>query len=252
MSQPRSGRRAAAANPARHGVALFATVYVGMVLLVDYLAAQRVGWPFSWAVFRWMLDDLSPALRGTLVGRFDLFKFVFWLLIPLAVCWKTMDWRYLLRGAWTRRDAWFVGGLALAGMAAMFLIPLVPALREFYPSLRDWPVEQRIDFFLSRLVWIASWLIGWEFLHRYLLLHHVQRMPVDWSRLYQPQQWAWLVVPLMETAYHLQKAWLEAVGMFFFSTVLTLWCLQRRNWLIPFLVHLIIEVELLLFMTLAP
>lgn len=198
-----------------------------------------------------MLGDLIEGLNETIFDRFDLFKFAFWLLVPVALCWKNMDWRYLVCARWTKWDALFVGGLALIGMGAMFLIPLVPELRQFYPSLSDWSVEARIHFFLTRLVWIASWLVGWEFMHRYFLLRLVQRAPLE-SGLppFRLAQWGWLAVPFFETAYHLQKASLEAVGMFAFSVVLTLWCLKRGNWLLAFLVHLIIEVELLIFMTL--
>jgi hypothetical protein len=35
------------------------------------------------------------------------------------------------------------------------------------------------------------------------------------------------------------------------SVVLTLWCMKRGNWLLGFLVHLIIEVELLIFLMIA-
>ena len=225
--------------------------YVALVLLVDLLAGSGLTWPFPWSVFRWMLGDLFGSLESTIFDRFDLFKFVFWLLAPVAICWRGMDWRYLVCGRWSKWDGVFVGGLAVLGMGAMFLIPLVPELRQFYPSLSDWSVEARVHFFLTRLVWVGSWLVGWEFMHRYFLLRLVQREPLEPGvPPFRLAQWGWLVVPLFETAYHLQKASLEAVGMFGFSVVLTLWCLKRGNWLLAFVVHLIIEVELLFFMTL--
>ena len=102
------------------------------------------------------------------------------------------------------------------------------------------------------MVWNLSWLPGWEFLHRYFLLKAVQREALDRGRFlpgWRWAQWAWLLVPVSETLYHLQKPGLEAVGMFAFSVVLTFWCLKRRNWLFGFLLHLTIEVELLVFMT---
>jgi len=236
----------------RKGLAAAVVAYVAIVLLIDMLAISGLRWPFPWSNFYWVLGTRFEFFEKGLFDRFDLFKLVFWLIVPVLLCLRSLDWRYLVRGRWSRWDIVFVGGLAVVGMAAMFVIPLVPELRQFYPSLSDWSVEARVHFFLTRLVWIGTWLVGWEFMQRYFLLRRVQPVPPDWSRWRQPRQWGWMIVPLMETGYHLQKASLEAVGMFFFSVVLTLWCMKRGNWLITFLVHLIIEVELLLFMTLAP
>lgn len=225
--------------------------YVATVLLVDTLATASVTWPIRWSLFTWKLGTAFDLPSGSVIARFDLFKFVFWLLIPLAVALPRLDWRYLLATRWTRWDIAFVAVLGGAGMAAMFLIPRVPELQEYYPSLREWPAEVRVQYFFIQLIWVVSWLPGWEFLHRYVLLRTVQPSAPEWRQpLAHPRQWGWLLVPVFETLYHLQKAPLEAAGMFVLSTVLTLWCLKRGNWLIAFVVHLIIEVELLIFMTL--
>lgn len=225
-------------------------LYVAVVLTVDTLAANRTAWPLNWGILSWHLGNILPATHGGFLARFDLFKFVFWLLIPVCACLRSMDWTYLLRGPWKRPDLLFLAAIAAAGMAAMFLIPLVPALREFYPPRSDLPLEVRFHFFAIQLVWTLSWVVGWEFLHRYALLRAVQREPLDgWLPGWRWTQWGWLLVALAETLYHLQKAWLEAAGMFALSLVLTWWCLRRRNWLLALVVHLIIEVELLLFLT---
>jgi membrane protease YdiL (CAAX protease family) len=92
------------------------------------------------------------------------------------------------------------------------------------------------------MAWNASWLIGWEFMHRYMLLGAAQKAAPHWG---------WLLVPLSETLYHLQKPPIEMLGMLALSVVLTLWCMKRGNWLLGFLVHLIIEVELLIFLMIA-
>ena len=223
--------------------------YVVAVLLVDTLAISGLKWPFAWSSFYWMLGDRVVFFGNTVFGRFDLFKFVFWLVLPICFCARSLDLRYLVRGRWTRWDGGFVAGLAVLGMAAILLIPLVPELRKFYPSLGQWPVSARVRFFEVQLVWTLSWIVGWEFLHRYFLLRAVQSAPPDWRRWREPRQWGWLLVPVSETVYHLQKASLEAVGMCILSILLTLWCLKRGNWLIAFLVHFVIEVELLLFLT---
>jgi hypothetical protein len=40
---------------------------------------------------------------------------------------------------------------------------------------------------------------------------------------------------------------LEAGGMVLYSVVLTLWAIRRKNALLPFLAHLTIEIELIVF-----
>ncbi|MCL4694164.1 MAG: CPBP family intramembrane metalloprotease, partial [Candidatus Hydrogenedentes bacterium] len=92
------------------------------------------------------------------------------------------------------------------------------------------------------MLWTFSWLIGWEFLHRYFLL---RPFAARWPRF------GWLIVPFSEGVYHLQKAPIEAAGMVVFSLVLTAWALRRRNALLPFLAHLLVEIELVLFLVLA-
>ena len=226
--------------------------YVIIVLAVDTLAVQRVQWPFPWSRLQWHLGTTFPGLRETPWGAFDLYKFVFWFLIPFAVSLPRMEWRYLV-GKWDRWDALLVGGLTVLGMAAMFLIPLVPALQATYRSLDHLTPEQKWSYVQRIMVWNVSWLFGWEFLHRYVLLRAAQRAPLTgrWG-FPAPKltQYYWLLVPLSETVYHLQKPLVEAGGMLAFSLVLTLWCLVRKKWLVACLVHLIIEVELAVFMTL--
>jgi len=233
-------------------IAALAALYIFVVLAVDTLAAQRVQWPFPWSRLQWHLSTTFPTLRGTPWGAFDIYKFLFWLVIPFAICAPRMDWRYLA-GKWDRWDALLVGGLALLGMAAMFVIPLVPALQTTYPGMGHLTAAQKWQYVHGAMVWNVSWLFGWEFLHRYMLLKAVQRAPLtgSWGMPGNSlNQWYWLAVPLSETLYHLQKPGIEALGMCFFSVILTLWCLKRKNWLVACLVHLIIEVELLVFMTL--
>ncbi|MCC6490869.1 MAG: CPBP family intramembrane metalloprotease, partial [Candidatus Hydrogenedentes bacterium] len=81
----------------------------------------------------------------------------------------------------------------------------------------------------------------WEFLHRYFL---VRPFSARWPR------YGWLVVPVSEGAYHLQKHWTEMILMVAFSVALTWWTVRRKNALLPFLAHLFVEVELIAFMVL--
>lgn len=223
-------------------VTILVIAYVAVVLGVDSLIAMRFQWPFPWSRLDWHLSNTFPSLRDTPWEGFDLFKFVFWFLVPFAACLPGMNWKYLLRGPWKKWDLILVGALAVVGMGVMFLIPLVPALSATYLGHGNLTLEQKWPNFLRAMAWNASWLVGWEFMHRYMLLGAARRA---WPR------WGWLLVPLSETLYHLQKPPIEMLGMMALSAVLTLWCMKRGNWLLGFVVHLIIEVELLIFLMIA-
>ncbi len=216
------------AGAAPRRAAMAAIAYAAAVLAVDTLAAQMVRWPFDWhGLFAWRMDS-----------GFDLFKCVFWGAIPLAFCLRCMDWGWLGVARWRKTDLWLLAALAAAGSAAMLVIPLFPALRDIYPGLSGAPASARQEFAITYAIWTLSWLPAWEFLHRYFLLTRVDRA---WPRL------GWLIVPLSETLYHLQKPWPEAAGMLALSLVLTWWARKRRNLLLPLVVHAIIEAQLVLF-----
>ena len=212
-------------------VAGFALIYVGAVLAIDTLAAQGVTWPVDWAGwFRWQTE-----------GGFDLFKCVAWLAIPLVISLPWLDPAYFTFKRWRKSDGLLLGALALLGVGAMLLIPMVPALRETYPGLAQASPQVRWDYSQYFLLWTLSWLPGWEFLHRYFLL---RRVDAAWPRF------GWLLVPLFETVYHLQKPLLEAGGMLALGLVLTWWTRRRKNILLPLIVHALIEIQLLVFLLL--
>lgn len=234
--------------------AMLAIAYVAAVLLVDTLASQGVIWIVDWHQFDWKPTHAYSWLAGFLPAEylqafawlrhgdlqdFEVFKFVFWLLIPLLVCLPWMDWRWLGVRQWRGGDWAMVFGLALAGMLAMLLIPEVPALRQRYPAMSMLPLDFKLEYLSSKLLWIVSWLIGWEFLHRYVLLRAGMRL---WPGP------GWLIVPLSEGVYHLQKPLLEAAGMVVLSVILTQWAMRRGSLTLPLLVHFIIEIELLIFL----
>ncbi len=234
-------------------MAIAACVYVALVLTVDTLASQDVIWLIDWHQFDWKPADVYRWLTGQLPGlpreyvswlrhgdlnRFEVFKFIFWFLVPFLFCLPWMDWRWIGWRQWASADVAIVCALALLGMVAMLLIPEFQSLRSRYPSMSILPLDMKLDYLGSKLVWILSWLIGWEFLHRYLLLRASVRLAPNWG---------WLLVPLSEGLYHLQKPLLEAAGMVALSVILTQWTLRRRNLVLPLLVHLLIELELLLF-----
>lgn len=208
--------------------ALCAAAYVMLVLGVDALATQDVRVPFAWR----LVLQFQP--RG-----FDVFKFAAWFVIPFLFALPHLDLHAFTFKRWRRVDLYLLAGLLAAGALAVILIPRIPGVRETYRGYGHLSLQQKHSFLFCHLMWTASWLIGWEFLHRYVLLR-------PWDR--SLPRAGWLIVPVSEGLYHLQKAPLEALGMVALSVVLTLWTRKRQNILFPFLVHLAIELELLAFL----
>ncbi len=187
------------------------------------------------------LDVFPCGLDKLCLHGFDGYKFVAWFVIPFAICLPRMDWGYLGIGRWKRCDWAFLAVLAAIGVVAVLAIQVFPSLGKIYPGYGRFPIETRMLIAKRHLLWIVWWLVGWGFLHRYFLLTHVGKC---WPRF------GWLVIPLSEGVYHLTKPPLEAAGMVIFSLVLTFWALKRRNALLPFLAHLLIELELLVYLML--
>ena len=226
-------------------------VYVLAVLAVDTLAVWGIRWPFDWTFFLWgahRIQDwalrwgapkgLADFVTSWPFGQVDYFKLIFWFVVPFVMSLRGMDWSVLGVKRWRRIDLYLLGALALLGLATVLLIPSIPSLRAYYPSQRGMHAMPWAQFPVH-LCWVLSWLVGWEFMHRYFLL---RRVSARWPH------WGWCLVPLFETAYHLQKAGLEAAAMLVFSIILTRWTLRRNNVLLPFLAHLIVEIELILIL----
>lgn len=207
--------------------------YIAVVHTVDTLAATGAYYGLDWTLFSWQ-------------GRngFDWFKFLAWLVVPLAALTllRRMDWGYFGFRRLRRADAFVLTACAVVGMGAVLLILVVPSLQQWYHGMGDLPAAVRWRFALHRLSWTASWLIGWEFIHRYALLTQAERV---WPRC------GWLLLPLVEGLYHVQKAPIEMVGMVAFSAFLTLWTRRRQNIWPALLAHLLIELELLAFQLVA-
>jgi hypothetical protein len=262
-------------------------IYIAVVLGIDALAAIGARWPFPWTLFNWRIANLailahsagimeaSPgAIIKSPIAYFDCYKFLFWFLIPFLCSIPRMDWGALGICRWKKNDLFFLAAMALICMGAVLLIPLIPSLSEIYRGMSHLPPDRKARWLTGQMIWITAWLPGWEFLHRYVLLRAVcpdwrtpcnpkkERVPGflegirhptrflrdRTSGQWQPLRLAWLIVPLSEFLYHLYKPGIEAIGMAAFSVLLTWWALQRRNILLPFLVHLIIEIELVLFL----
>lgn len=225
--------------------------------------------------------DTFGILGWQLRSGFDVFEFVAWLVLPLTfvVVSRDMDWGYFGFKRWRRSDWMLLGIFAALGMLAILVIPLFPSLRATYHSKGQFSVLAKWQMASRGLVWNISWLPGWEFIHRYFLLRQVQQWGTnaDWLAVRAkkalrgllglvplraaqrdtlldhlvglwPGGFGWLIVPLIEGVYHLQKPLMEAGGMVFLSLVLTAWTMKRQNILLPFLVHLAIEVGLLVYL----
>ncbi len=201
--------------------------YAIAVLAIDALATSNAKFGFDWGVFRCRLRN-----------GFDVYKFLAWFAIPFVCSLPRMDWGYFGFKRWKRRDIYLLLVMAALGLVAVLAIPLFPGLRSLYRGLGEYPWARKWQYSKQTLLWTFSWLVGWEFLHRYFLLTHVHKR---WPRF------GWLIIPLFEGVYHLQKPLIEAFGMALFSLLLTQWTVRRRNALLPGLAHLIVELELLAF-----
>ncbi|HEO70450.1 MAG TPA: hypothetical protein ENN80_04250, partial [Candidatus Hydrogenedentes bacterium] len=198
--------------------AVLAMAYVAAVLMIDTLAVHRVDLGIQWRAFLWHT-----------AGGFDLFKLIGWLVVPFLLCLYGFDWGALGVARWKRVDWILLAALAGVELLAVLAIPLIPALQNVYQGMGDAPADVKWHFATGNLAFLCSWLLGWEFMHRYFLLRHVEK----WL-----PRWGWLMVPLCEGLYHLQKPLLEAGGMVLFSVVVTLWVRRRKNILLPLLAHL--------------
>lgn len=213
--------------------AAFVLVYVIAVLAIDSLALRHGG-TIDWSVFRRQLDN-----------GFDLYKFIAWLIIPLAISLPFFDIHFFTFRRWKRVDWYLLGIVMLGGALVMLFLPVLPGVGEYYRGWGDLPASKRLDYVQYNLLWTLSWLLGWEFMHRYWLLRHI---PLAWPKRGVPM--ALIIVPLVEAGYHVlqTKPVLEALAMGGLSLVLCAWTLRRKNALLPFLAHLAIELELILFL----
>ena len=199
---------------------------------LDALALYGKVGPINWGVLRWQMGNGA-----------DLFKFAAWFVIPFVLCLRGMDWGYFGVSRWRRMDVYFLAGLVTVELAVVMALPWFPSVGSAFPHMGRLPLAAKWEFVLEQTVWNLSWLVGWEFLHRYMLLRAVSAC---WPRA------GWLIIPVFEGAYHLTwpTLWMPA-AMVGFSLVATPWALKRRNTLLPFLAHFAVELELTLFCVVA-
>lgn len=201
-------------------------VVTAAVLALDTASTLQMDWPLAWHALYWRHES-----------GFEISTFFLWFVLPLTLSAPTLDWGYFSLSRLRRIDWALLAGLASVGVLATLLVPHFESLREIYLSRSMLDPERKWAYISHQVAWVASWLIGWEFLHRYALLRAVDRA---WPR------YGWLWVPASEFVFHLQKPMLEAFGMLAFSLVATRWAVRRKSLWLPLVAHLAIELGLAL------
>jgi hypothetical protein len=212
-------------NPLARTLAILA--YVAVVLGVDALVYLNVRWPFDWQLFDWVWGDI------------DLFKLIFWLLIPLAFSWRTLDRGWFGFARWRIADVILLITIAGFGFLVLMGLLLFPETRQAYTGISELSPSVKREFLIGISIYTLVWLPAYEFLLRYVMLRAVS---AQWPRF------GWWLVPLGEGLYHLQKTLPEVVIATLFGMVLSYWVSRRRNGLMAFLAHLAIEIELIILM----
>jgi len=104
--------------------------------------------------------------------------------------------------------------------------------------------ETRLGRLTSFLIFTASTLTGWEFLHRGFLLMGVSYILSERERLSVPvsSSMALGLVWVFEVVFHFIKPELEAVGLLVGSPFLSWLALRTRSIWVPFFLHLLVEL----------
>jgi membrane protease YdiL (CAAX protease family) len=167
---------------------------------------------------------------------FEIFPFVFWLILPVIIWRKMLDKSYFSFKGIKKIDWMILFGVLALSFIVMFIIPHIESLKDYYMPPENFGTAKKIAFAKKIMIWNFSWLIGYEFLFRY----------VFFKKCLEQDKYYYLIT-LFEVLYHFNKPYPEMVGVFFLSIFLTYWTRLRRNFLIPLVAHFLIELSLLLF-----
>ena len=218
--------------------------YVTLILGLDYLGLRQdirpeFGW-LNWPTTVRYLFTMAPipGILQPFIKSFDLYKFLFWFVIPVLWCWRGMDWKAWSKERWNKLEKRLLRLAIIVIPLSMFAIPYLPGIGQYYVSRGGF--AENWDLALLQMLWTLAWLPGWEFMHRYLLLGAVHK---KWPGN------GWMLVPCFEFVYHLQKPPVEAGLMFVFGFLLTWYAVKRENFRFPFLIHLIVELSLIAWLT---
>jgi hypothetical protein len=209
-------------------VHLSVALVAGIWLLVSSLAHSAA----------WTGNPAFAALRMSHSSGADLYLLGAWTVPALLATAALVPRDWLDPRRLTRRDWGVLLGIGLVAAVAMALVLHRPEFRQLYPRAAP---EHRWLVARFRLVWILSWLPGWELLTRGLILIPLHER--DPTR-------GWLAVPVLEGVTHLGKPPLEALGMVALSLVLTRWSVARGSVWPGLLAHGLIELILVAFQVL--
>ncbi len=206
-----------------------AVSYVGVVLALDVARSRG-----------WLAPGVRQALRQlhlvTNAAGFDWYKFVMWLVVPfLVTLLRTERVAYSLRA--TRCEWWLLGVITLGSCAAMSVVATTSELSAVYLGAASGDRNQRWSNASRQLLWTLSWLPGYEFMLRRVLLQRANALGLGSVAL----------VAVLEFVYHLQKPLLEAFAVLFFSVGLSVWTRRRPASVLPLLAHLSVELVLIGF-----
>ena len=119
---------------------------------------------------------------------------------------------------------------------------------SFYSSSFRRPGDGTTARFANFMIFTASTLTGWEFLHRAFLLMGLRYVLSEREGV--PERTATLVavavVWVFEVVFHFIKPPLEALGLLVGSPLLSWLALRTRSIWVPFLVHLMVEILFIL------
>jgi hypothetical protein len=215
-------------RPARTAYAIMMVLYAVFALTADSLSTNHTHWLINWSRFYWRFKS-----------GFELSTAILWLGIPVLLMWRDIDIRVFTFERWKKTDAWLLIALMLLGACGVYLIKFIPALNQYYQPQSHLSSAMKWSYATGYLIWLSSWLIGWEFLHRVFLMQYLQAVLGKIGPCF---------IPVFEFVFHLQKSIPEALGMLLLSIVLTCWSYKRKNVLLPFLAHLAVELTLLAYL----
>jgi membrane protease YdiL (CAAX protease family) len=147
-----------------------------------------------------------------------------------------------------RRMAYILAAGVMLLLAAFAGIYFMSGYFGFYSSSFRGPGEDGTARFANFMIFTASTLTGWEFLHRAFLLMGLRFVFAGREGI--PERTATLiavaVVWVFEVVFHFIKPPVEALGLLVGSPLLSWLALRTRSIWIPFLVHLLVEILFIL------
>lgn len=203
-------------------------LYAVAALTVDSLATLHVRWGWiKWSRLYWAFPN-----------GFEASTCILWLVVPCLLMARNLDIGYFTFTRWKKIDYWLLLLFMALGALGICLIKFIPELQDWYPSLALSSGRAKWQYASHQLFWLASWLIGWEFLHRVFLLRYLPILAGTAGLA---------CIPLIEFLFHLQKSLPEAGGALLLGTVLTWWAYKRKNVLLPLITHFSIEISLVVY-----